>query len=296
MSEMENELQAAPGVWQQAFRRAFASRPFVVAVVIMVVTAFGMGAATSFLKLRFRKTPVELRQPLEKVPQQLGKNWVQVSTDEPLPGEIEQTLGTKQYIFRDYADRRIVGDTEIQEILNATGSEAKRRQIMITEGRKARGFIHLAVTYYTGMVDTVAHVPDRCYIADGYTPTEYEQRIWDLNKEGKKAGDDEKLSVRFINFEDATGISSRVNKNVAYFFQVNGEMENSPIAVRYRLQDLTRADVYYAKIELMSLWRNRNEAAKIMEEFLTDAMPEIRKCLPARSVAAATGPTTAKSE
>ena len=291
MSETENELQAPVGIWKQAFRRSFASRPFVVAVVIMVVTAFGMGAATSFMKLRFRKTPVALRQPLETVPQQLGENWVQVSTDEPLPGEIEQTLGTKTYIFRDYADKRIVGPLEIQEILNASGSEAKKRQIAITESRKSRGFIHLAVTYYTGMVDTVAHVPDRCYIADGYAPIDPEQKSWDLGDKEHPDGD-KKLGVRFINFEDATGISSRVNKNVAYFFQVNGEMESSPIAVRYRLQDLTRADVYYAKIELMSLWRNRNEAAKIMEDFLKDAMPEIRKCLPAREVAAEPGPTT----
>lgn len=294
MSESMNEFQAPPGMWKLAFGRAFASRPFVVAVVIMVLTAFGMGAATSFLKLRFRKTPVELRQPLEKVPQQFG-NWVQVSTDEPLPGEIEQTLGTKTYIFRDYVDKRIVGEPEIKEILDATGSEAKRRQITITESRKPRGFIHLAVTYYTGMVDTVAHVPDRCYIADGYTPVDPEQKTWDLSDKDHPDGD-AKLAVRFINFEDATGISSRVNKNVAYFFQVNGEMESSPIAVRYRLQDLTRADVYYAKIELMSLWRNRTEAAEIMRKFLIEAMPEIRKCLPARSAVAATSPTTGPSE
>ena len=73
------------------------------------------------------------------------------------------------------------------------------------------------MTYYTGMVDTVAHVPDRCYIADGYARRTTETRTW-------KMGDDA-VGVRFINFEDATGFSSRVSKNVAYFFQVNGEME-----------------------------------------------------------------------
>lgn len=282
MSQMET---LPPGVWSAAIRRAFTSRPFVVAVIIMAVAAFGMGAAQSFLKLRFRKTPVELQQPLEKIPQKIG-HWMQVSNDEPLPADIEHTLGTKKYVFRDYVDTRIVGPSEVQEILDAPTSEEKKKLIAIKEGQKPRGFVHLAVTYYTGMVDTVAHVPDRCYIADGYQPTDYEQKNW-------KMGGGELLGVRFISFEDATGFSSRVNKNVAYLFQVNGEMESSPTAVRIRLQDLRRADVYYAKIELMSLLRMRQDAEKVMVDFLSQAMPEIRRCLPARPGDVAALPTPA---
>lgn len=288
MIEIQAEISPLPGVWRQAFRRAFASRPFVVALTIMVVAAFGMGAAQSFLKLRFRKTPVELQQPLETVPQQLG-HWVQISTDERLDGEIEHTLGTLKYIFRDYADTRIVGPSEIKEILDAPSTVERRRLTAITEGRKPRGFVHAAVTYYTGMVDTVAHVPDRCYVADGYTPQDPETRTW-------KLGGGETVDVRFISFEDATGFSSRVNKNVAYFFQVNGEMESSPTAVRIRLQDLTKADVYYAKIEVMSLLRSRGDAEKVMSDFIAQALPEVRKCLPARAGAAGAAPTSRSVE
>ena len=32
--------------------------------------------------------------------------------------------------------------------------------------------INVGLTYYTGMVDTVSHIPDRCYIADGFEPSE----------------------------------------------------------------------------------------------------------------------------
>ncbi len=284
MSQPGNEVPGSAGIWKEAFRNSFASRPFVVAVVIMAVAAFGMGAATSFMKLRFRKTPVELRQPLEKVPTQLGR-WIQVSSDEPLPEDIEQTLGTKRYIFRDYADTNLVGPQKIKELLDADRTD-RRRLLTVAEGQMPRGYVHLAVTYYTGMVDTVAHVPDRCYIADGYAPQDPETREW-------KMADGESLSVRYISFEDATGFSSRVTKNVAYLFQVNGEMASSPTAVRVRLQDLTRADVYYAKVELMSLWRNRNEAEAIMKDFLKEALPEIRRCLPARVVEA---PATQESQ
>ena len=38
--------------------------------------------------------------------------------------------------------------------------------------------VNFAVTYYTGLVDTVAHIPDRCYVADGFEPTSYTKENW----------------------------------------------------------------------------------------------------------------------
>ena len=40
------------------------------------------------------------------------------------------------------------------------------------------GVMRAAVTYYTGMVDTVAHIPDRCYVADGFVPDKYDTPNW----------------------------------------------------------------------------------------------------------------------
>ena len=77
----------------KALRRAFASRPFLIAVVIMLVTAFGMGAATSFLKLNSARAR-GAAAAAGKGAAQLG-HWMQVSDDEPLEADIEQTLGTK---------------------------------------------------------------------------------------------------------------------------------------------------------------------------------------------------------
>jgi hypothetical protein len=168
---------------------------------------------------------------------------------------------------------------EIEEMLSKPSME-RRRMLAVKEAQKPKAVLHLGVTYYTGMVDTVAHVPDRCYIADGYQPTEYEERKW-------KVSDTEEVSVRFINFEDATGFSSRVSKNVAYLFQVNGAMESNPANVRFRLQNLFLSDVYYAKIEMMTMLKNHEDAAKVMADFLQQALPDIRKCLPASSTEAA---------
>lgn len=270
MTQMTDKSATNP--WAAAIRAAFANKAFVVAVVIMAMAAFGLGAATQFLQLQFRKVAVPLVKPFETVPQKLG-DWVQVSSDQRLEEDIEQTLGTHVYVFRDYVDSRLVGSAKVEEIIAKSGME-RRRAIAEIEARMPKSVVHFAVTYYTGMVDTVAHVPDRCYIADGYVPTEYEVKTWKL------APNNNSVEVRFINFEDATGFTSRVSKSVAYFFQVNGALVSSPIAVRGKLQNLMRADVYYAKIELMTLIHNREESARVLSDFLSQALPEVQKCLP----------------
>jgi hypothetical protein len=40
--------------------------------------------------------------------------------------------------------------------------------------------VRFAVTYYTGSVDTVPHVPDRCFAADGYRETSYNVVRWPI--------------------------------------------------------------------------------------------------------------------
>jgi hypothetical protein len=137
--------------------------------------------------------------------------------------------------------------------------------------------VHLGLTYYTGLVDTVAHIPDRCYIADGYEPSSYTVPTWNLGMDAN--GKMFSLPVRFIAFEDSTG-TNRVSKCVAYVFHTNGHYESDPLGVRQTLEDLTERYGYYSKIELMTLGNNGDAASAAMAEFLSAARPEIEACLP----------------
>jgi hypothetical protein len=142
--------------------------------------------------------------------------------------------------------------------------------------------VHLGLTYYTGLVDTVAHIPDRCYIADGYEPSSYTVPTWRLGPDA--GGKYLSLPVRLISFEDSTG-TNRVSKCVAYVFHTNGHYESDPLGVRQTLEDLTERYGYYAKIELMALVPSVSEgdisvASSAMADFLSSARPEIEKCLP----------------
>ena len=142
--------------------------------------------------------------------------------------------------------------------------------------------IHLGLTYYTGLVDTVAHIPDRCYIADGYEPNTYSVPTWNLGPDA--AGNYFPLPVRLISFDDATG-NNRISKCVAYVFHTNGHYESDPLGVRQTLEDLTERYGYYAKIELMVLVPSVNDAdvanaSAAMADFLGSARPQIEACLP----------------
>jgi hypothetical protein len=131
------------------------------------------------------------------------------------------------------------------------------------------------------MVDTVAHVPDRCVTADGYEPKSYDVVNWPIGRDlpASAKRNDDKIELRYINFEDQTG-ASNVTRSISYFFHANGEFVSSPLKVRQKLADLWEKKAYYAKIETMTTIENARESERVMTDFLTNALPEIHKCMP----------------
>jgi hypothetical protein len=292
------------------------SPAFVVAGAILLLAAIGINGATQALSLNFRKQAVPLRQPLATLPKKLGP-WVQVSKDQALSEDIQHVLGTEKYIFRDYVNSAEVPASRLAEFEGRSATECaallygqgeqRDKAGNVTQPRVRgileeypRAVVRLSLTYYTGMVDTVAHIPDRCFVADGYRPTVYEQPRWKIvgmnidadgfhiGPDGKRLADpaapakgsDAGLPVRFINFEDQDNRGSSVSRNVTYFFSVNGRYNANPLDVRTTLQNLFEKHGYYAKVELMTLLRDTEASASVKRDFLGHALPEIEKCLP----------------
>ena len=242
---------------------------FFIAAIVLGVSAFTLEGATKYLKLHFRKERVDLAQPLERISPNLGP-WVQVSTDEPLPEDIEHTLGTSQYVFRNFLDSRVFSK-DILDGFKDKSAEERKAGFADLQRQYPEAAITLAVTYYTGLVDTVAHVPDRCYVADGYDVSHADQLTWSAG--GRN------LNVRYLSFEDTTGVG-RVSRNVAYLFQVDGQYACDPIDVRRILANLFVRYGYYCKFEMMTVLPDRDKSAKVMDDFLGYAVPEIEKVLP----------------
>lgn len=270
--------------WTRVIRRLLAQPAFLGAVLLLGASAISLNAAVSFLKLHFKKLPCELRVASLKdgLPAKIG-GWIQVSQDQPIDAEMEQVLGTSRYVFRDYVDSSIFSEGEINALKSATPQEYAAMRLRL-QSQHPEGFITAAVTYYTGLVDTVAHIPERCYVADGYEVSNSQERSADLHGPD---GWHRNVTYSFLSFDDQTG-THRVSRNVGYLFHVDGEYDDSSFGVRARLQDLRERYGYYAKVELMTQSPAsqaqdpalRERSAKAMERFLAVALPEVEKCLP----------------
>ncbi len=90
------------------------------------------------------KQDVPLRHELVRLPKDVGP-WTFHEDQKPLDKDRQAELGTDDYITRTYRDTRLEEDDPT-----------------------AYASVHIA--YYTGMIDTVPHVPDRCWVAGGMLP------------------------------------------------------------------------------------------------------------------------------
>ena len=285
--------------WSDAFKQSLRRPGFLVVSLVLLIGAVGINAATSAMKLHFRKEALPLRHKdgLAALPLQLGSNWVCVPETRTIDIDTQHELHTDQYVFRDYINVNAKGDggpvTTREKVLAMDQLTPEGRAAALFQIRKQNpaAVISMAITYYTGKVDTVPHVPERCYVADGFQPSNPQTLTWNLGESAP--GNARQVPVRFINFEDQTTRGLQ-NRCVSYFFHANGRYEQDPNRVRIRLQNLTERYAYFAKVELMTLLPPRpgatdndplrqldlKEASSSMQSFLTSALPEVEKLLP----------------
>ena len=115
-----------------------AIRPMCIALVaIMVTSAVAFPVLIGRLEIYLRKEPVPLRSALDSLPSRLGR-WTMQGEDFEMTATMTEELGTDKHLTRVYRD--------------PSGDELT---------------VHLA--YYTGGIDDVPHVPERCFNAAGLT-------------------------------------------------------------------------------------------------------------------------------
>ena len=117
------------------------------------------------MNIHLKKEPVAIRRGLADVPRILGQ-WEAVGDDQRLSKEFIEELGTDQFLTRSYEH---------------------------ADGR----FLQLHLAYYTGMIDAVPHVPDRCLVATGGFDLEQlpENLPLDLNQSNWKKIDESWFEV-----------------------------------------------------------------------------------------------------
>jgi hypothetical protein len=268
---------------------------FVVATAILLVATAGLHSAISAMKIVVMKKPISLRKPLNTLPVTLGprldgdhRRYERVEIEPRLNPDAEEELGTKEYISWLYRDHTI------EE--NLPGS-----------------LIRVHVPYYTGTIDAVPHVPDRCFIAHGATQLSKAVRPMTLAGDHLVTSDDGTVSsvaggwrevtlpsgvvpVSMLEFGQRSALGDR-QFAVGYFFVANGKFIGTPEGVRAHAfrSNFTDEYAYYCKVEVMLGQPGRGkrgdlvlvptvesseQAERLTGEFLSHLLPELIACLP----------------
>ncbi|MFM9957386.1 MAG: hypothetical protein ACKVZJ_04885 [Phycisphaerales bacterium] len=270
------------------------SAAFVVGVAVLVGSAAGLSFVVKALGAHLTKLPIQPagEEKQHKLPGEFkgwpeeGRGWKQIGVDRQMsPEEIEE-LGTADTISRLYV--------EFGAGISGPNSE----------GRRPRG-IQVHTAYYTGMIDTVPHVPDRCITAAGTamdgSPREvpvpidmnllspdpsadhsngtiYRVRNWRVGRFVRLPRGIENLRMTVTPFKDG---KSGQRFYAGYFFIANGGVVASANGVRllaFRLQD---DYAYYLKVQFTSTDAESEEGLGVLAgELLNNMLPELALRVP----------------
>jgi exosortase len=257
---------------------------FITACALLIAGGVGFRSATAGLNIYLQKQPVELREHFATIPRVLGP-WRAEGPDAQLDAATLESLRTDLYLDRTYVH------SETGEVLK----------------------LHIA--YYSGMIDAVPHVPDRCMTAAGFKRSglthtvelPIDQSAWRYDPDVvSHRGGEPYPYVTFPNritgrpitvhmpLAGPGGFGLRVTPFIhpqiagghvyaGFFFIANGRITPYPVAVRLLAFDKTDRFAYYCKVEFTM----GGDASLDEEQFHASVadlrhhlLPELMRCLP----------------
>lgn len=247
-----------------------------------VIMSYMMVAMNGFLA----KKEVSLRASLDTIPSTLGR-WSQVGEEREYDAAVIESLGTTQFIDRIYAPN----------------------------GSVDNGFLMLHVAYYSGTIDDVPHIPERCWDAAGLDQMGDSQRLallvddsdWDesdLANQGSgefyktttvthpvtgveqvirlPVGEMELMSSTFSTTKDA-----EIRRVGGYMFIANGRSCASSLGVRALAFDWTEEFAYYCKVQISAVYKVSVDGDEFLDRYQGDSselvanlLPHLMRCLP----------------
>ena len=248
----------------------------------LAVSGVGFKSAVEYLNVYLKKKPIHLREHFDTISYRLGP-WQKQGEDRKLSEEFIETLGTRVYLERDYA----------------------------LEGRSSDVRIALHLAYYTGMIDAVPHVPDRCLVAGGFNARTQPRNLlmnvardgWDRDprKVNRATGE----PYRFDYVEDLRGQRIPVRMPIGefrlrttefshdqmpgartfggYFFVANGRTATTPEDVKLLAFDKSEEYAYYCKVQFLMIGSKDLTEERFLErsvDLLQPLLPELMACLP----------------
>jgi hypothetical protein len=254
---------------------------FVAACVVLLAGGMGFRWAVAALNIYLQKEPVEPRASFDAISRTIG-HWQAVGKDVEMDEAMLEELGTRRYLDRSYA----------------------------LDGNPRQGVLHLHLAYYTGMIDTVPHVPDRCIVAAGFNkktepenvPLQLDTSQWHDDPEYINLATGRKYSIvevrdAFIGTQsvrmpigDFKLRTTRFERDkqpnlqlfAGYFFIANGRITPSPDDVRLLAFRPSEKYAYYCKVQFTygANGMTQDKFVALVAEFLKDFLPELMQKLP----------------
>lgn len=257
---------------------------FLITLVLLCGSAMAMGSAVRAYGFHLRKKPIypQDNRLLTSLPTETA-SWKRDGVDQTETAEVIEVLGTQNYLTRRYV-RKVPGARPVD--------------------------INFHAAYYTGMIDTVPHVPDRCFVGGGLLPTanavnmpmsfdssrwledrdvpaSLQGRVWRAPIFNQYGAVEERVRLPF----EPHNIQLRVTEFAAqrgtrkiyagYFFIANGGTTPDADGVRLLAFDLKQEYAYYLKVQVTS------QSVESPEELVAEAssligelMPSIMRCAP----------------
>jgi hypothetical protein len=258
---------------------------------VLLISAATLNAAVAAMGVHLRKQRIE--PPDNRRVSAIAtetQSYQRVGQDQVMSQEIVEELGTTNYLQRTYQ-------------LKDAGKDGNK------DRPNPRMDVHLA--YYTGMIDTVPHVPERCMTGAGWqivgfpksVPLKFDDRNWrsddgvpdklkgtvftarleaDVSKDAKSDRirlpfDPASIELRTSEFA-GPGTQKLV---VGYFFIANGGHTPSAEGVRSKAFNLTDDYAFYLKVQVGSRdVQTAEELGPHAAKLLGELLPEIMRCVP----------------
>jgi len=265
---------------------------FGIAAGILAVTAVGFEYTIAKLKLVTQKEPIPWPSGVlvnqenfrwVNLPEQVGNRYF-LAEDGELSGEKDGQPDGELIVPPDVLDSLKIGTSlDKQRVAERTSNwyvSRRYRDNTRPAGDPLR-YWQLEVYYYTGVMDTVPHVPDICMAAAG--ATQLGSRYLTMSIPAAPSPWDQPLEFQRSGFEIPDPRTSQPQRRVEYYvFSVNGEPETSREKVRLKLMSIFDRYSYFSKIQFSPVFASPNdaEADRAAEELMNCFLPVIFRALP----------------
>lgn len=294
-----NKAVADPEEYKKPHRHPIPAKPmnaawlrrpaFLTAVALLTLAGLGMSAGIHAAGIYLQKLAINppAGRALAKLPIKTT-DWERIGSDRIETPEVVQELGTQNYVSR---------------LFMKTASRNTDKPMVLD--------FHAA--YYTGMIDTVPHVPDRCFVGGGMqivkdwglVPIPLDQSGWSEDDVASLALNRKVLRQRTSYSPGVSEIpgtavrlpfepqnlrmkvmefaNPKTNQRLfaGYFFIANGGIAPTAEDVRVLAFDLSNDYAYYCKVQFTSATvESAQQLADQAADLLKEMLPEVMRCVP----------------